>query len=249
MHQTLIIGIDEVGRGPIAGPVAVCTFLCEPTFFPITEIDLPMRDSKKLTKIQREKWFEYLKDQKAKGNCDFAVSYVSAEMIDKFGIVKAIQKSLDSSLGKVEEKTFKNFRALPSGRGMKNELLHSSSGSQSEIADVSLRTDDKGRRGNFNESDTQLSNFSIFLDGGLKAPKEYTNQETIIKGDELHPVISCASIIAKVSRDKVMTNHAKEYPEYGFEKHSGYGTKAHYDAIKKHGATPLHRKSFLKGIL
>ncbi len=244
-----IIGIDEVGRGPIAGPVAVCSFLCQSSFFPITEIDLPMRDSKKLTKIQREKWFEYLKGEKLKGNCDFAVSYVSAEMIDKFGIVKAIQKSLDSSLEKVAGQIIQNPRALPSGRGMKNELLHASSGSQSEIADVSLRTGDKGRRGNFNESDTQLSNFYIFLDGGLKAPKEYTNQETIIKGDELHPVISCASIIAKVSRDKIMANYAKEYPEYGFEKHSGYGTKAHYEAIKKHGVTPLHRKNFMKNII
>lgn len=243
-----IIGIDEVGRGPIAGPVAVCAFLCTPTFFPITEIEIPLRDSKKLTKIQREKWFEYLKSEKVKGNCDFAVSYVSAEMIDKFGIVKAIQKSLDSSLEKVAEKTYQNFRALPSGRGMKNELLHSSSDSQSEIADVSLRTGDKGRRENFYKP-ILPSEVLVYLDGGLKAPKEYVNQQTIIKGDELHPVISCASIVAKVSRDKVMANHAKEYPEYGFEKHSGYGTKAHYEAIKKHGSTVLHRKTFLKGIL
>ncbi|MDQ5971103.1 MAG: ribonuclease [Patescibacteria group bacterium] len=195
-----IIGIDEVGRGPIAGPVAVCAFLSARQDLAgiIDGIDLPMRDSKKLTKIQREKWFEYLKHEKVKGNCDFAVSYVSAEMIDKFGIVKAIQKALNTSLEKL---------------------------------------------------DFQNSDVSIYLDGGLKAPAEYTNQQTIIKGDELHPVISCASIVAKVSRDKVMANHAKEYPEYGFEKHSGYGTKAHYEAIKKYGATTLHRKTFLKGIL
>jgi ribonuclease HII len=220
----VIVGIDEVGRGPIAGPVAVCSFLCEPSFFPITEIDLPMRDSKKLSKIQREKWFEYLKAQKAKGNCDFAVSYVSAEMIDKFGIVKAIQKSLDYSLEKVAEKTYQNFRALPSLRGLRHDE-------------------------NFEKFSPQLGSVHIFLDGGLKAPKEYINQETIIKGDELHPVISCASIIAKVSRDKIMANYAKEYPEYGFEKHSGYGTKAHYEAIKNHGVTPLHRKTFLKSIV
>jgi ribonuclease HII len=220
MQQSLIIGIDEVGRGPVAGPVAVCAFLCAPTFFPIAEIDLPMRDSKKLTKIQREKWFEYLKAQKAKGNCDFAVSYVSAEMIDKFGIVKAIQKCLDKSLSVVTSQNSENFLRV---------------GSPEERVKC-------GNLQNFDE-------FFIYLDGGLKAPVEYTNQETIIKGDELHPVISCASIVAKVSRDKIMTNHAKEYPEYGFEKHSGYGTKAHYEAIKKHGPTPLHRKTFLRGIL
>ncbi|MCC6323817.1 ribonuclease HII [Candidatus Nomurabacteria bacterium] len=200
-----IIGIDEVGRGPIAGPVAVCAFLCNYDFFenfpPVglvgKKTSLPkLKDSKKLSKKQREEWFEYLKGEKVKGNCDFAVSYVSAEMIDKFGIVKAIQKALDNSLEKL---------------------------------------------------DFQKDTF-VYLDGGLKAPVEYINQQTIIKGDELHPVISCASIIAKVSRDKIMANHAKEYPEYGFEKHSGYGTKFHYEAIKKHGPTLLHRKTFLKSI-
>ena len=85
----------------------------------------------------------------------------------------------------------------------------------------------------------------IFLDGGLHAPAEYVNQETIIRGDELHPVISLASIVAKVSRDAIMTKYSKNYPEYGFEKHSGYGTKAHYEAIKKYGQTPIHRKSFI----
>ncbi|MDD3663122.1 MAG: ribonuclease HII, partial [Candidatus Pacebacteria bacterium] len=81
--------------------------------------------------------------------------------------------------------------------------------------------------------------------GGLHAPKEFVNQETIIKGDETYPVISLASIIAKVSRDKVMENFAKKYPEYGFDKNAGYGTKAHYEAIKKSGLTPIHRKSYI----
>ena len=79
----------------------------------------------------------------------------------------------------------------------------------------------------------------------MHAPVEYIHQETIIRGDELHPVISMASIMAKVTRDRVMTNFAREYPEYGFENHAGYGTKAHYDAIKKHGQTPIHRKTFI----
>lgn len=191
-----IIGIDEVGRGPIAGPVAVCSFQCMPDFFDNISIDTPLRDSKKLTKKQREKWFEYLKEEKAKGNCDFAVSLVSAEWIDKVGIVRAIQKALDSSLLKLN-------------------------------------------------ANGQLLEADIYLDGGLKAGDEFKNQETVIKGDELHPVISCASIIAKVSRDNLMTKYGEEYKDYGFENHSGYGTKAHYDAIKKHGQTPLHRKTFL----
>jgi len=189
-----LIGIDEVGRGPIAGPVAVCSFKCKPDFLDFISINTPLRDSKKLSRKQREEWFLYLKGEKQKGNCDFAVSMVSAELIDKVGIVRSITKALITSLLKVVE-------------------------NPKEV--------------------------SIYLDGGLKAPKEYENQETIIKGDELHPVISCASIVAKVSRDRVMALHAKEYPEYGFENHMGYGTKAHYEAIKNKGMTPLHRKTFL----
>ncbi len=66
----------------------------------------------------------------------------------------------------------------------------------------------------------------------------------IVKGDALSINISCASIIAKVTRDRMINELAKEYPEYGLEKHKGYGTKDHIEAIKKHGITPLHRKSF-----
>lgn len=205
-----IVGIDEVGRGPIAGPVAVCAFVipsnikidsfCEDYTSPSCGKGgvLPrLRDSKKLSKKQREIWFEYLREKKKKGLCDFAVSFVSSEMIDKFGIAKCIQKALDESLDKVT--------------------------SQKE----------------------PLASFRIFLDGGLHASKEYINQETIIRGDELHPVISLASIVAKVSRDRIMEKFAKEYPEYSFEKHVGYGTKDHYEVIKKRGLTPIHRKSFI----
>lgn len=203
MPDSYIIGVDEVGRGPIAGPVAVCAFKLRIKDYELIignakkELKIPLRDSKKLTKKQREKWFEYLKVQKEKGNCDFAISMVSAEWIDKVGIVRAIQKSLNQSLSKLEV-------------------------DKSSI---------------------------ILLDGGLKAPVEYTRQQTIIKGDELHPVISCASIMAKVTRDTLMAKYAKEYPDYGFENHMGYGTKAHYEAIKKSGLTPLHRRTFLKNFV
>ena len=202
-----IVGIDEVGRGPIAGPVAVCAFLIKdqkilesPATSPTCGKKLPkLKDSKKLSKKQREVWFEYLKVAKTEGFCDYSVSFVSSENIDKFGINKCIQKALNKSLSDVFAST---------------QLLVASS-------------------------------YSIFLDGGLHAPIEYINQETVIKGDELHPVISCASIMAKVMRDRVMEAFAKKYPEYGFKNHVGYGTKAHYDAIKKHGQTSIHRKTFI----
>ncbi len=90
---------------------------------------------------------------------------------------------------------------------------------------------------------------TVLLDGGLHAPAEYVDQITVIKGDEKHAVIALASIYAKVTRDSYMLKQAKLYPEYGFENHVGYGTTAHYKAIKKGGLTPLHRKSFLKRVI
>ena len=192
-----IVVIDEVGRGPIAGPVAVCAFVIKDNSFSITPTDkkLPkLKDSKKLTKKQRITWFNYLKEAKNGGLCDYAISFVSSNTIDKFGIAPSIKKALEKSLEKLK---------------------------------------------------LEPREVSIFLDGGLRAPVEYINQETIIRGDELHPVISMASIMAKVTRDRIMINYAKEYPDYGFEHHVGYGTKAHYEAIKKHGQTPIHRKTFI----
>ncbi len=84
----------------------------------------------------------------------------------------------------------------------------------------------------------------IQLDGALRAPPEYA-QETIINGDELIPLISLASIAAKVVRDRLMLKLAAEYPLYGFEKHKGYGTKEHYEMLEKYGPCALHRRSFL----
>ena len=92
---------------------------------------------------------------------------------------------------------------------------------------------------NVNPKQTQ-----IFLDGGLKAPKEFIFQKTIIRGDDKKMVISLASIVAKVSRDALMSRLSKKYPKYGFEFHKGYGTAKHRLAIRQNGLSPVHRKTF-----
>ncbi len=228
-----IVGIDEVGRGPIAGPVAVAAFTLRINYeLPINnyELKLPkLKDSKKLSKKQREIWFKFLKKQKEEGNCDYAVSFVSSENIDKFGIAKCIQKALNESLAKLTSQEVLFMRSSPARPKVR------SGGDEGG----------QGARPSQKELPVSLASYQIFLDGGLHAPTEYINQETIIRGDELHPVISMASIVAKVTRDNVMTKYSKEYPDYGFENHSGYGTKAHYEAIKKHGQTLIHRKTFI----
>jgi len=89
----------------------------------------------------------------------------------------------------------------------------------------------------------------VLLDGALRAPSKYKKQKTIIKGDLKEKVISAASVFAKVSRDRKMVLLGKKLPEYKFEKHKGYGTKAHIKAIKKHGLTKHHRKTFLRRLL
>lgn len=93
------------------------------------------------------------------------------------------------------------------------------------------------------EPKSKEKSVQILLDGSLHAPEEYT-QETIIRGDASEPIISLASIVAKVRRDRLMRGFAKKYPEYFFDIHKGYGTAKHYAAIAKHGLCDIHRKSW-----
>lgn len=193
---THLVGIDEVGRGPLAGPVTVCA--CSvPRDFDFEHFT-GIKDSKKLSAQKRQEWFAKISELKSKGELNFAVASISAKEIDSIGIAPAIRKALAESL-------------------------------------EALALDPV--------------NTEIFLDGSLKAPAQYKIQQTIIKGDEKIPLISAASIVAKVTRDKYMEDQALLYPEYGFEKHKGYGTALHCKAIKKYGPSLLHRKSFLVNIM
>jgi len=89
-----------------------------------------------------------------------------------------------------------------------------------------------------------MSKPRILLDGSLKAPDIYRNQKTIIKGDELEPIISLASIVSKCLRDEKMIKMATKYPEFCFEIHKGYGTAKHLSLIRKYGLSEIHRKTF-----
>ncbi len=193
---THVVGIDEVGRGPLAGPVTVCA-CAVPAAFDFAKFS-GIRDSKKLSAKKREEWFAALSDMRARGEIDFALASVDAVDIDRLGIAVAIRDALASSL-------------------------------------AALRLD---------PGTTQ-----VMLDGSLRAPDVFVNQETVIKGDDKIPVISAASIIAKVMRDRHMDEMALAYPGYGIERHKGYGTAAHREAIERMGPTPLHRLSFLGNIL
>jgi len=191
-----IIGIDEVGRGPLAGPVTVGAF-CVKKNFNFKKLE-GIRDSKKLTPEKREYFFEKIKELEKIGDIEYKVIFVSSREIDKKGISLSIKKALVKSISDLK----KNPKVC-----------------------------------------------QVFLDGGLYAPEEYKRQKTIIKGDDKIKVISCASVVAKVLRDRLMCKLAKKYPKYGFEIHKGYGTKIHCKNIRKNGICPEHRKCFLKNFL
>ncbi len=196
--MSVIIGIDEAGRGPIAGPVSVGVVRVEEGFDVLGAFP-GLNDSKQLSEKKREVLFRLLEEEVAKGTVAFSVELRSAQMIDTGGIVPSIQNALDTALG---------------------SLLGISETVQGKV----------------------------FLDGSLHAPKEYM-QETVIGGDGIIPVIMLASVAAKVVRDRHMVNEvALRFPAYNFEKHKGYGTKAHYDAITLHGLCEEHRRSYLKRI-
>jgi len=186
------IGIDEVGRGPLAGPVAVGAFVfLKPE---ARKFFRGVKESKQLSEQKREEWFRIIQAQQKLGTIDFRVTFQSHTVIDTKGLSHAIRTALSISL--------KGLNVLP-------------------------------------------AQARVLLDGGLRAPSNYENQKTIIKGDEKEAVIALASICAKVLRDRKMKLLGKKYLGYGFEVHKGYGTKRHYEAIERLGVTGVHRRSFL----
>lgn len=192
---TYLIGIDEVGRGPIAGPVAVGAFVfLDPKALGLFK---GVKESKQLTEEKREEWFKKIKRACDDGQIDFSVTFQSEKVIDTKGLSFAIKNALKISINKLK---------------IKNKI--------------------------------NPKQCLVLLDGGLKAPTEYLNQKTIIKGDAKIKVIALASICAKVLRDRKMRKWAEKYPLYGFEVNKGYGTRKHYDAINKYGLIDLHRKTF-----
>lgn len=187
-------GVDEVGRGPLAGPVVTaCVVL--PDDFDVLGVD----DSKKLSLKKREELYEVILDKALAvgiGMCD-------NQVIDEINILEATKRAMAESI---------------------------------EKADKMLQKRD-------------LGSLDHVLIDAVKLTGISQTQTNIIKGDATSLSIAAASIVAKVTRDRMMIAYAEEYPWYGFESNMGYGTKKHYEGISAHGITPIHRKSFLKGIV
>lgn len=176
----LIAGIDEVGRGPLAGPVvAAAVILKDECYIP------GLTDSKKLSAIMRDKYYELITENAQA----IGIGIVAPKVIDEINIYEATKLAMKDAIEKL----------------------------------------------------TIQPNYLLLDAMKLDLP---ISQESIIKGDAKSVSIAASSVIAKVTRDQIMLDIANQYPEYGFDQHMGYGTKLHLEALKTHGVTEHHRKSF-----
>ena len=259
-----IVGIDEVGRGPLAGPVTVGVVVCEAELYKKlkrnrssyrsyskTSLGLNERitahsslacfnknlppagkDSKRLSPQLRQNYVEVLENL-------------------KISLKPCVEEGLRSATGARLSQSPAGLMACPPRHTARKKFLdfHISYISNKTIDIKGLSFSIKSAIGKGIEKlKLDPKNCEVRLDGGLRAPTEFKNQKTIIRGDEKEKIIAWASILAKVSRDALMTRAGKKYPQYGFEIHKGYGTARHRLAISTHGLSPLHRKSFCKNI-
>lgn len=183
----LICGIDEAGRGPLAGPVVVASAI-----MPKDSMIEGVNDSKKISEKKREKLYDLITAEAI----SYGVGIVSQEEIDEINILNATKKGLTESLEQLESKP--------------------------DIILVDALRD--------------INTIGI-------------PYRSVIKGDAKIYSIACASIIAKVTRDRIMKEWDRVYPQYGFVSHKGYGTAKHIAAIKEFGLCPLHRRSFTKNFI
>ena len=183
----MICGIDEAGRGPLAGPVAAAAVI-----LPKDSRIFFLNDSKKLSEKKREELYGEILEQAV----GVGVGLVGPGRIDEINILQATYEAMREAVGK-----------------------------------LSVRPD-------------------VCLNDAVTIPGRPSRirQIPIIKGDAKSLSIAAASIVAKVTRDRLMREYDRLYPEYGFAVHKGYGTRAHMEAIRRFGMTPIHRRSFLKNI-
>ena len=189
-----IAGVDEVGRGPLAGPVIAAAVIL-PQDFDVPGID----DSKKLTEKKREALFPVIKEHALA----YGIGMADHKRIDEINILEATKEAMAQAIENA------------------GEMLKEKCGE--EIQHVL---------------------FDAMKIEAVKLP-----QSSVIKGDAKSLSIAAASVIAKVTRDRMMVDVAETYPHYAFEKNKGYGTKAHYEGLEKAGPCEIHRMTFLKNFL
>lgn len=194
----VIAGIDEAGRGPLAGPVVVACCM-----MPRESMIEGVNDSKKIAEKKREKLYELITEEAI----SYGVGIIGQKEIDEINILQATKKGLTMAIKDMEEKL-------------------------KEKPELEITKPD-----------------AILVDALTKIDTDGIPYKSIIHGDAISYSIACSSIIAKVTRDRIMRQWDEVYPQYGFIKHKGYGTAAHIQAIKEYGLCSLHRRSFTKNFV
>lgn len=232
-REKWIIGVDEAGRGSLAGPVTVGVILAPANFARMNGFrrevlpkkrgaqrlkkgalysEAPLRDSKKLTARQREGWFRWIKKKEKEREIFFTTANVFPKTIDRINISCAADRAAEKAIEKVIKKSGSAFRNI--------EVIY---------LDAGLRL-----------------NRNTLAKGAFAFGSKKRKLKTMVKADEKIPIVSLASIAAKVTRDSFMKNLDMKYPGYEFAINKGYGTHFHMDAIAKLGCSSVHRKTFLK---
>ncbi len=193
-----IAGVDEVGRGPLAGPVVAAAVVL-PEDFDVPGVD----DSKKLSEKKREELYGIITERAVA----WGIGQADHHVIDEINILQATKQAMMQAIDEC-------------GKMLRDRREH---------------------------EDAPPAIDMVLLDA-VELEKLQIPQRSVIKGDAKVLAIAAASIVAKVTRDRMMKEYAQEYPYYAFEKNKGYGTKAHYEGIREHGMCPIHRRSFLKTI-
>lgn len=191
-----IAGVDEVGRGPLAGPVVTAAVVL-PEDFDVLGVD----DSKKLSEKRREELFDIITERAVA----YGIGICDHQEIDEINILQATKKAMKKAIQECDRKL-----------------------------------SEKGPE----EHPAPCIDYVLF--DAVEIEDLDKPQEAIIKGDAKVLAIAAASIVAKVTRDRMMVEYAEKYPWYAFEKNKGYGTAAHYEGLRDHGTCPIHRMTFLK---
>lgn len=199
-----VAGVDEAGRGPLAGPVVAAAAVLPPDFG-VLGVD----DSKKLTPKKRAALYDEIRS----AALAYGVGIRDNHRIDEINILEATKEAMAEAVASAEQ------------------ML------QEKIA-----------KGQFPPCPSSGGGLGYVLFDAMKIDSVKIPQESLIKGDARALCIAAASILAKVTRDRMMEEYAKQYPDYGFESNMGYGTAAHYEGIRKAGISPIHRLSFLKNL-
>ena len=205
-----IAGVDEVGRGPLAGPVVTAAVVL-PEDFDVLGVD----DSKKLSEKRREELYEKI----IEGCVAYGIGMSDHQVIDEINILQATKEAMKKAIAECEI--------------MLGEALAGDGEADEDFCESGC---------------TKPRRLDYVLFDAVKIENLDVPQQAIIKGDAKVLAIAAASIVAKVTRDRMMVEYAKEYPWYAFESNKGYGTAAHYEGIREHGTCPIHRMSFLKNI-